>query len=377
MFSDPNLYSNFVKASERLSGENFRNNNTKVCQDIQGRLSGREAKEFYDDLVSSTVHINDTDSSRRTNLKDPFNLGDKRVERVSKRRQLEEATTTTTKSAVCSHNKSRKKCLRRKSSENDAVSSRFVNKYLQHAQNGDLNEVKILLSDDKVDIDVCDQFGWTALMCSAYNGHKDIVKYLLSQGASWKNTKNARGQTVLDLSKLAKQQDIVELLTNWDLVNCRSSRRKYSDKATRSPFWCCICQQDFTEDKKKHQSSTVHLFNCQHKPKDTYFSIPINNPGYKMMVKSGWDDEKGLGPEGEGRKYPIKTVLKRDRYGLGSSKSSKPRVTHFGPNDEEAVKIKKNHERKESKRTLSKKQKRMKESKEKAWERNMRLYMNT
>ena len=88
----------------------------------------------------------------------------------------------------------------------------------------------------------------------------------------------------------------------------------------------------------------------------------------------------GLGPEGEGRKFPIKTVLKRDRYGLGNEMSSKARVTHFAPNDQDAVKIKKERNkdgRKETKRTLSKKQKRLKESKEKAWERNMRIYMNS
>jgi len=89
----------------------------------------------------------------------------------------------------------------------------------------------------------------------------------------------------------------------------------------------------------------------------------------------------GLGPEGEGRKYPIKTVLKRDRHGLGSSsgQSTKPRVTHFGPRDETAVKRQKhsNKDRKQSQKTLTKKQKRIKESKERAWEINMRMYMNT
>jgi len=34
------------------------------------------------------------------------------------------------------------------------------------------------------------------------------------------------------------------------------------------------------------------------------------------MLGSGWD-KKGLGPTGSGKLYPVKTVLKKDRRGLG------------------------------------------------------------
>ncbi len=56
-------------------------------------------------------------------------------------------------------------------------------------------------------------------------------------------------------------------------------------------------------------------------------------------MKGGWNEESGLGlgtAGGEGRKYPISTVLKRDRLGFGL-KSEKPRITHFGPYDTEAI----------------------------------------
>lgn len=33
-----------------------------------------------------------------------------------------------------------------------------------------------------MDINVSDQYGWTALMCASYAGHLHIVKYLLSMG---------------------------------------------------------------------------------------------------------------------------------------------------------------------------------------------------
>lgn len=56
------------------------------------------------------------------------------------------------------------------------------------------------------------------------------------------------------------------------------------------------------------------------------------------MKKEGWDGESGLGPSKDGAKYPVKTVLKRDKLGVGSKRSSKAKVTHFKSFDESAVK---------------------------------------
>ena len=82
-----------------------------------------------------------------------------------------------------------------------------------------------------------------------------------------------------------------------------------------------------------------------------------------------------------GRKYPVKTVLKRDRLGLGSKGSQQARVTHFGPNDHSAVKrkhrITKEGKKKEAVRKISKRERLAKEKKDKNWERNMRIYMNS
>jgi len=45
----------------------------------------------------------------------------------------------------------------------------------------------------------------------------------------------------------------------------------------------------------------------------------------------------GLGPDGKGHKFPIKTVLKQDRKCLGQKEQSKPKVTHFAANDARSV----------------------------------------
>ena len=56
-----------------------------------------------------------------------------------------------------------------------------------------------------------------------------------------------------------------------------------------------------------------------------------------MMLSGGWDKKSGLGPSGLGKLYPVKTILKRDRHGLGLERESgskvTPKVTHFEAND--------------------------------------------
>jgi hypothetical protein len=58
-----------------------------------------------------------------------------------------------------------------------------------------------------------------------------------------------------------------------------------------------------------------------------------------MMLNSGWDRKRGLGPTGSGKLFPVKTVLKRDRTGLGHEHDKPPVscVTHFEANDASSV----------------------------------------
>jgi len=57
-----------------------------------------------------------------------------------------------------------------------------------------------------------------------------------------------------------------------------------------------------------------------------------------MLLRSGWSREEGLGPKGQGMRAPVKTVLKRDRLGLGlSDTKNKPKVTHFSSFDPKSV----------------------------------------
>lgn len=81
----------------------------------------------------------------------------------------------------------------------------------------------------------------------------------------------------------------------------------------------------------------------------------------------------GLGPWGKGRVNPIPTVLKRDQEGLGYGSAPQPRVTHFLAQDTRAVA---GRERAPQAATLSRREERRQRDKDRAWERDLRTYMN-
>ena len=84
--------------------------------------------------------------------------------------------------------------------------------------------------------------------------------------------------------------------------------------------------------------------------------IPPSNPGYKILRRLGWIDfadtnssapfdgtelgAGGIGRKGQGRRFPIATVLKTDRRGIGADNKNRSRITHFAPKDTRAVEIK-------------------------------------
>lgn len=58
-----------------------------------------------------------------------------------------------------------------------------------------------------------------------------------------------------------------------------------------------------------------------------------------MMKTLGWDGNSALGSKKDGKLYPIKTVLRKGRSGLGIAQDS-ARVTHFKPYDVQSIKFK-------------------------------------
>ena len=133
-------------------------------------------------------------------------------------------------------------------------------------------------------------------------------------------------------------------------------------RAQKERLWCEICEvhYDASGDAalSKHESSITHQLSELKKesdmPHSSSFYLGASNKGYNMLKTHGWDGTSGLGPSSSGRKYPVKTVLKRDRTGFGCE-TDRARVTHFASKDTDAVKhakrtkLKKLHKKKAEK----------------------------
>ncbi|XP_066933760.1 G patch domain and ankyrin repeat-containing protein 1 homolog [Clytia hemisphaerica] len=198
-------------------------------------------------------------------------------------------------------------------------------------------------------------------------------------------TRSSRTYTAINDSneRPCSSQDIDDVSTNsWsEAADIRMSSVSNNDEET-----CELCGVSFpTSFKKQHETSMTHLLKDTSKTlPDSSYTIPEHNVGFQMMLRTGWEQE-GLGPDGAGRKKPIKTVLKLDKSGLGLHKT-KERVSHFAAFEEKAIgkrthdDIMKTERRKRKGKSgtdgnLS--QWKQQKKKSRFWERDLRRYMSS
>ncbi|XP_016972378.1 G patch domain and ankyrin repeat-containing protein 1 homolog [Drosophila rhopaloa] len=196
----------------------------------------------------------------------------------------------------------------------------------------ELSEMKI----SEEELNSRDSFGWTALMMAACEGATEAVAWLLQKDVLVEIADKS-GNTALKLAQRKGHSEIVQLLETLPISEETSDEEEAID--INSPFYCEICKRDYKETPwPVHQTSTVHQFNLEHLPahKLHKFNISAKNRGLRLMVKQGWDQEHGLGPSQSGRLYPVKTVLRKQRTGLGIEQQP-AKVTHFGAFDLNAV----------------------------------------
>ncbi|KAG8194580.1 hypothetical protein JTE90_013318 [Oedothorax gibbosus] len=208
---------------------------------------------------------------------------------------------------------------------------------LRFSQEGNIKQIEKCVSVGH-SVDQQDSYGWTPLMCATCEGHTDAVAYLLKQGAN-PNIKCKSGMRPLDIALKANNNIIVRLLQSGvssdETASCSTVEQSSEEK------YCDSCKVYYKVSTNTHERSIAHLFNTKKTKLSTFYHIPENNKGFQIMLKKGWDKNKGLGPtNAEGRKFPIKTVLKKDRACIGKHKEV-AKVTHFSANDKAAVKSQK------------------------------------
>lgn len=245
---------------------------------------------------------------------------------------------------------------------------------LKAAQDGDLAKLRRLLEPCEAggaggNINARDAFWWTPLMCAARAGQSAAVHYLLGRGAAWVGVCELGGRDAAQLAEEAGFPKVARMIRESHGETRSPENRSHSP----SPQYCETCAAHFEDSN--HCTSTAHLLSPSRGPQlhNLPFGVPTSSPGFKLLLRGGWEPGMGLGPRGEGRANPIPTVLKRDQEGLGYRSAPQPRVTHFSARDTRAVS---GRERAPRVATLSRRENRKQKEKDRAWERDLRIYMN-
>ena len=257
-----------------------------------------------------------------------------------------------------------------------------LSELFRSAQEGNLQPIRKAVSEKEHNINSVDQFGWTLLMVAAHAGHAHVVEYLLSEGAEWKDRRDKKGNNAADLASKGGHPLLANAILRCAISDGQTSSmhsQEVGDARTsataQNAMFCEVCKLQVPAER--HATSVVHQFSCQHQTSITSYGIPETNRGFQLLLKRGWDRDKGLGTESQGIKYPIRTVLKRDRLGLGLSGSAKSRVTHFQPYDIAAVRPHYCQSKGNSGGTVSPKDSTGKRQDTREWERRLRQYMNS
>ncbi|RUS89802.1 hypothetical protein EGW08_002414 [Elysia chlorotica] len=311
-------------------------------------LSGQDVKSFYESVVGTPS--SSVSTQPLSNKQDAYRRGksaaNSNISRKDKRRR-NKAVLNIKIEPLC-HNDAETEASSNFNMHANHVNSaktvqsqpfdhldRRQSKFLQAAQLGNCSKVCELL-DQGVNLNCKDFYGWTALMCAAKEGHDQTVICLLDRGAD-STLLNNEGLSASCLASLAGHFNLANSILSFS--SSILATPQHDEEERLSSFYCCVCKDHFSKSEETaHSTSTVHLFNSGRKHKHPAYLLPETNRGFQMLLRTGWQVDEGLGPDGKGIKYPVKTVLKRDREGLGQqSEGKRAKITHFNPRDEAAV----------------------------------------
>ncbi|KAF4126930.1 G-patch domain [Geosmithia morbida] len=81
---------------------------------------------------------------------------------------------------------------------------------------------------------------------------------------------------------------------------------------------CTICSLSITGSVARHNASLAHQASLEHSHPPS--ALDRSRMGLRALKAQGWDPDarRGLGREGEGVRYPIKTAAKEDTLGIGA-----------------------------------------------------------
>uniref|UniRef100_A0A3P9MS13 G-patch domain-containing protein n=1 Tax=Poecilia reticulata TaxID=8081 RepID=A0A3P9MS13_POERE len=345
-FFRPLIIIGFIPANDH---DAFSFGTEQTSTNKSSKISGEEVKRFYEDLIKDDKSQKDQ-SVRATHRNNRDRGSDRRMRRRVRAGRVQQRS--------------------ERAQELQGL------RLLRCAHQGDIPGLKELISKG-VDINFqvatprSDSYLWTAVMCASWSGQKAAVRLLLMHGAAWVGVVDTRGKDAQDLASegifICLCQPVGGPVPHTPGVPPTRSPEGHGRTPSPSPQNTCR-----RVGHSSHLSSTLHQFSL-HRPQPTpYYCLPPSSNSYRMMVCCGWKPGTGLGPEANGAKQPVSTVLKRDQKGLGFGPIKRPKVTHFKAGDADAVKHQQQEKEEKGRRLQKKDEIKRKEQNDKNWERDFR-----
>ncbi|TMS35390.1 hypothetical protein L596_002804 [Steinernema carpocapsae] len=169
-----------------------------------------------------------------------------------------------------------------------------------------------------------DEHGWTPLMCAAAEGHAATVELLVGEGANT-TVVDSRGRNAEVLASKFRHCDVMQYLEQVR-IHPKIDESDDDIEIIDDERYCKECGISYKD--RSHFTSIAHLMEISKPVEASGYGIPEWNIGYRMLQRTGWHEYRGLGKDGKGKRYPIRTAFKRDRKGLGLDKNIVMRVTH-------------------------------------------------
>ncbi|XP_022822724.1 G patch domain and ankyrin repeat-containing protein 1 homolog [Spodoptera litura] len=285
------IYSNFVKASSPVEDVNTK-------QDITV-LSGEEARKLYLEEVK--------------HAKAPSRIKTHGIEK--KKKVTEEETPLSNKDLFLT------------------------------VQNNDIDKLKCELDRYPDKLNIVDEFGWNLLMIACQVNSVDVVKLLLKRGIDM-SVRDKAGNSARSLVIKNKNYILADILLRYIQKESPLKSKPKQTSATvklKEEYLCNACNKTFP-DREEHLSSTIHNITASKGKKiPACYMLPETNRGYQLMLKGGWDKQSGLGRDGNGKLYPIKTVQKKDRKGLGHAEQNPIDKTQDNVKHKNRMKLARDH----------------------------------
>lgn len=177
---------------------------------------------------------------------------------------------------------------------------------------------------------VFDNNNRTPLMVAIAEGNADIVEILLNAGALYDHALCfPNEQSIWEVKKEHENYKVIEVIRLFlrfrsisDVKELKSPQEE--NQADTKAFKCDVCQRMIIDCKTpiEHEASIAHQLAGQRFSQITpaltnFASIDQDNPGFKLMMKVGWNGTSGLGRTEQGRKFPVTGQFKANRQGLG------------------------------------------------------------